>query len=275
MFGLRLDSPQQAWHRHNRAGVFSHAVRRRAMAGGASRAVSPDRCPCGDKTAGLRWSGPLARPARPARSPASSRVRCGGRVLRWLFGRSGGWFRSGAGTVGEVAELGQVALDQPGAAGFVDRCPGDGVLPSSAVTTAGCFLVHCGSPFRSVLHSIVGCVRAPKPRSIGQVTRLFREELVRTHWATWALTRCAFRSPARERGRDAGPSTVGVRPRRRVWARSLARGTPCAAAHGVFPGGAPGRTRTCDLEIRRLLLYPAELRGPAPTAAAGNPALAA
>ena len=25
--------------------------------------------------------------------------------------------------------------------------------------------------------------------------------------------------------------------------------------------GAPGRTRTCDLEIRRLLLYPAELRG--------------
>ena len=24
--------------------------------------------------------------------------------------------------------------------------------------------------------------------------------------------------------------------------------------------GAPGRTRTCDLEIRRLLLYPAELR---------------
>ena len=25
---------------------------------------------------------------------------------------------------------------------------------------------------------------------------------------------------------------------------------------------APGRTRTCDLEIRRLLLYPAELRGP-------------
>ena len=27
------------------------------------------------------------------------------------------------------------------------------------------------------------------------------------------------------------------------------------------PGSAPGRTRTCDLEIRRLLLYPAELRG--------------
>src|SRR5690606_12703823 len=26
--------------------------------------------------------------------------------------------------------------------------------------------------------------------------------------------------------------------------------------------GAPGRTRTCDLEIRRLLLYPAELRRP-------------
>ena len=37
--------------------------------------------------------------------------------------------------------------------------------------------------------------------------------------------------------------------------------------------GAPGRTRTCDLEIRRLLLYPAELRGPAPTTGgAGSPA---
>ena len=34
--------------------------------------------------------------------------------------------------------------------------------------------------------------------------------------------------------------------------------------------GAPGRTRTCDLEIRRLLLYPAELRGHVPAAVAGN-----
>lgn len=25
-------------------------------------------------------------------------------------------------------------------------------------------------------------------------------------------------------------------------------------------GGAPGRNRTCDLELRRLLLYPTELR---------------
>jgi hypothetical protein len=25
--------------------------------------------------------------------------------------------------------------------------------------------------------------------------------------------------------------------------------------------GAPGKTRTCDLELRSLLLYPAELRG--------------
>ncbi len=63
-----------------------------------------------------------------------------------------------------------------------------------------------------------------------------------------------------------------------VWAGSRGRGTSCATAHDVFPGGAPGRTRTCDLEIRRLLLYPAELRGPAPTAAAdraGRPARAA
>ena len=35
-------------------------------------------------------------------------------------------------------------------------------------------------------------------------------------------------------------------------------------------GGALGRTRTCDLEIRRLLLYPAELRGHVPAAGAGN-----
>src|SRR5699024_3719467 len=33
-------------------------------------------------------------------------------------------------------------------------------------------------------------------------------------------------------------------------------------AHGgESDDGAPGRTRTCDLEIRRLLLCPAELRG--------------
>lgn len=54
--------------------------------------------------------------------------------------------------------------------------------------------------------------------------------------------------------------------------------TSCAPTHDVFPGGAPGRTRTCDLEIRRLLLYPAELRGPAPTDRAdraGRPASAA
>ncbi len=34
---------------------------------------------------------------------------------------------------------------------------------------------------------------------------------------------------------------------------------------------APGRTRTCDLEIRRLLLYPAELRGPVLPTAGGHP----
>ena len=34
--------------------------------------------------------------------------------------------------------------------------------------------------------------------------------------------------------------------------------------------GAPGRTRTADLEIRRLLLYPAELRGHVPAAGTGN-----
>lgn len=39
-------------------------------------------------------------------------------------------------------------------------------------------------------------------------------------------------------------------------------------ARGISAGGAPGRTRTCDLEIRRLLLYPAELRGPGSTTVA-------
>ena len=37
-----------------------------------------------------------------------------------------------------------------------------------------------------------------------------------------------------------------------------------------FAVGAPGRTRTCDLEIRRLLLYPSELRGHVPAAGTGN-----
>ena len=34
--------------------------------------------------------------------------------------------------------------------------------------------------------------------------------------------------------------------------------------------GAPGRTRTCDLEIRRLLLYPSELRGHVAASGTGN-----
>lgn len=43
-----------------------------------------------------------------------------------------------------------------------------------------------------------------------------------------------------------------------------------AVAETISAVGAPGRTRTCDLEIRRLLLYPAELRGHVPAAGAGN-----
>lgn len=39
-----------------------------------------------------------------------------------------------------------------------------------------------------------------------------------------------------------------------AWAR-------CGTGFAVL--GAPGRTRTCGLEIRSLLLYPSELRGPA------------
>ena len=30
----------------------------------------------------------------------------------------------------------------------------------------------------------------------------------------------------------------------------------------LFGGGDPGRIRTCDLQLRRLLLYSPELRGP-------------
>ena len=58
--------------------------------------------------------------------------------------------------------------------------------------------------------------------------------------------------------------------------KSLANGPSAGvrggAADGISAGQrrAPGRTRTCDLEIRRLLLYPAELRGHAPAADAGN-----
>lgn len=32
-----------------------------------------------------------------------------------------------------------------------------------------------------------------------------------------------------------------------------------------FRVGVPGRIRTCDPEIRNLVLYPAELRGPSPS----------
>jgi hypothetical protein len=57
-----------------------------------------------------------------------------------------------------------------------------------------------------------------------------------------------------------------------VLANSLSAGVRGGSADGITAGqdGAPGRTRTCDLEIRRLLLYPAELRGHVPAADAGN-----
>ncbi len=57
---------------------------------------------------------------------------------------------------------------------------------------------------------------------------------------------------------------------------SVARGvshpaeTPWPDAGSTSAVGAPGRNRTCDLEIRRLLLYPSELRGHVPAASAGN-----
>ena len=54
----------------------------------------------------------------------------------------------------------------------------------------------------------------------------------------------------------------------RGW-RQVARGL-LVFAETESAVGAPGRTRTCDLEIRRLLLYPSELRGHVPAAGTGN-----
>ncbi len=50
--------------------------------------------------------------------------------------------------------------------------------------------------------------------------------------------------------------------------RTAAIRLPVVAAKSAV--GAPGRIRTCDLEIRRLLLYPSELRGHVPAAGTGN-----
>lgn len=52
-------------------------------------------------------------------------------------------------------------------------------------------------------------------------------------------------------------------PTRRWPSSRLAATNRPPARPADLVGCAPGRTRTCDLEIRRLLLYPAELRGPA------------
>jgi hypothetical protein len=62
----------------------------------------------------------------------------------------------------------------------------------------------------------------------------------------------------------------------RTVSKNVANGLSAGACRGHVQGitaghrGAPGRIRTCDLEIRRLLLYPAELRGHVPAAGAGN-----
>lgn len=89
----------------------------------------------------------------------------------------------------------------------------------------------------------------------------------------------AHSAAARSGVRSCGRSTAGAgrpqwalspAPTRPVaWRRFLGHGG-CRAltARGISAGGAPGRTRTCDLEIRRLLLYPAELRGPGSTTVA-------
>ena len=52
-------------------------------------------------------------------------------------------------------------------------------------------------------------------------------------------------------------------------ANGLPAGVRGGAADGITAGqdGAPGRTRTCDLEIRRLLLYPLSYGGTSPAVA--------
>ena len=62
---------------------------------------------------------------------------------------------------------------------------------------------------------------------------------------------------------EQGPLQVGGAVRH-------AAGVPWPVLESLSLVGAPGRTRTCDLEIRKLLLYPAELRGHVPAAGAGN-----
>ena len=55
---------------------------------------------------------------------------------------------------------------------------------------------------------------------------------------------------------------ASVRQIRWRLANGVMRGDPDAAFQLVDITGDPGRTRTSDLQLRRLLLYPAELRGP-------------
>src|SRR5665647_3422951 len=70
-----------------------------------------------------------------------------------------------------------------------------------------------------------------------------------------------------------GPSGGPEMP---VVSRSLASGPSARVRGGADSGitagqdGAPGRTRTCDLEIRRLLLYPLSYGGMSPTVGAGD-----
>lgn len=75
--------------------------------------------------------------------------------------------------------------------------------------------------------------------------------------------RCARSLPAPSAALEAfGPETAGANVGRIL---RVDAGTPDQR------GCAPGRTRTCDLEIRRLLLYPAELRRPARFGGTGRP----
>ncbi len=74
---------------------------------------------------------------------------------------------------------------------------------------------------------------------------------------SWTPSRIPTRSPSR-------PSPRSNRAGASRSPRPVSSSTALSDRDGrtTFSARAPGRTRTCDLEIRRLLLYPAELRGP-------------
>lgn len=211
------------------------------------------------------------------------RLRCGRdrRSRRW---REGGVRRVRVvrGTSdGEVVQLPQVPLHQPGAAGLVEDGASGAVGPPAVVPRVGFRIRHGVRPpgksdgvSGTETLDIARCDRPVAGENGGRDRRPDNKIVSgRGCWASWPHEQRVARTGAPQEERGLPPSTVGYAAADDTSGcegNLLVQARRARPAHGVFPGGAPGRTRTCDLEIRRLLLYPAELRGPAPTAAAGR-----